>query len=267
MLLATSLPSSTHCRSGRGGGACCHGRGEDGGPHRSQRPTAGEGGRSLQDTLALCPDRGVLNRAGCPDGRGVWSEEEAGGASPLVPAPPGNCRGGLLEQEEGDLSISPSSFPTAVLISQSSGKKRLKFLASRNVPRPQVRFRDQVDNSNSVFVPLLRSKPNARQPLPQGGSPDSHVTSCDLPLSLSEAAEPPVSQCPHNQLQGVGCGQEKVSISPSLSLSIFLSHCSHTHPYQFELENFVPTEAQLQISEPQVRYCDVMITSRLYRCF
>lgn len=53
-------------------------------------------------------------------------------------------------------------------------------MASRNVPRPQVRFRDQVDNSNSVFVPLLRSKPNAREPLPSGGSHDSHMTSPDL---------------------------------------------------------------------------------------
>ena len=48
------------------------------------------------------------------------------------------------------------------------------FMAARNVPRPQVKFRDQVDNSNSPFVPRIHSKPNALQPLPDGGSHDLH---------------------------------------------------------------------------------------------
>lgn len=49
------------------------------------------------------------------------------------------------------------------------------FMAMRNVPRPQVRFQDHVDNSKSPFVPRLRDKPNAQQPLPEGGSCDYHV--------------------------------------------------------------------------------------------
>lgn len=50
------------------------------------------------------------------------------------------------------------------------------FMAMRNVPRPQVKFQDHVDNSNSLFVPRLRNKPNAREPLPEGRSCDHHVT-------------------------------------------------------------------------------------------
>ena len=56
--------------------------------------------------------------------------------------------------------------------SGAGGVASYNFMTSRNVPRPQVRFRDQVDNSNSPFVPQLRCKPNARQPLPDGRSHD-----------------------------------------------------------------------------------------------
>ncbi len=47
---------------------------------------------------------------------------------------------------------------------------KFKFIHSRNVPRPQVRFQDQADNSNSPFVPRLKEKPNACVPLPDGES-------------------------------------------------------------------------------------------------
>ena len=42
------------------------------------------------------------------------------------------------------------------------------IIHSRNVPRPQVRFQDQIDNSNSPFIPRLKEKPNAKVPLPDG---------------------------------------------------------------------------------------------------
>ena len=71
------------------------------------------------------------------------------------------------------------SYNTTRLIPQDSSEGRgvasYNIMASRNVPRPQVRFKDQIDNSNTVFVPRIRNKPNARQPLPDGRSCDHHV--------------------------------------------------------------------------------------------
>ena len=56
------------------------------------------------------------------------------------------------------------------------------FMTARNVPRPQLKFRDHVDNSNSPHIPLLRSKPNALQPLPEGGSCDHREVLCNYLL-------------------------------------------------------------------------------------
>ena len=50
--------------------------------------------------------------------------------------------------------------------SESTGNYR--FIHSKNIQRPQLKFKDQPDNDSSVFIPRLREKPNAQQPLPQG---------------------------------------------------------------------------------------------------
>ncbi len=42
------------------------------------------------------------------------------------------------------------------------------FIHAKAVERPQLKFKYQVDNSSSPFIPLLRIKPNAKVPLPQG---------------------------------------------------------------------------------------------------
>ena len=45
-----------------------------------------------------------------------------------------------------------------------------KFIHARNVQRPQLKFKDQVDNSNNPFIPLIRCKPNAKKALPESKS-------------------------------------------------------------------------------------------------
>jgi len=43
-----------------------------------------------------------------------------------------------------------------------------KFIHAKNVQRPQLRFQDHIDNSNTPFIPLIRHKPHALKPLPEG---------------------------------------------------------------------------------------------------
>ena len=51
-----------------------------------------------------------------------------------------------------------------------------KFIHARNIQRPQLRFRDQVDNSNNAFIPLIRFKPNAKKPLPESKQSSIYLT-------------------------------------------------------------------------------------------
>ena len=43
-----------------------------------------------------------------------------------------------------------------------------RFIHTKSIERPQLKFRDHVDNSNAPFIPLIRRKPNALKPLPDG---------------------------------------------------------------------------------------------------
>lgn len=54
--------------------------------------------------------------------------------------------------------------------SQGSGSghspETFRLLHAKNVQRPQLKFKDKVDNSNTPFVPKIFVKPNATVPLP-----------------------------------------------------------------------------------------------------
>ncbi|XP_064599429.1 exosome complex component 10-like [Liolophura sinensis] len=49
--------------------------------------------------------------------------------------------------------------------SPSTSGKSYRLLAAHNIKRPQLKFRDKVDNANKPFVPIIRTKPNALQSL------------------------------------------------------------------------------------------------------
>ena len=40
-----------------------------------------------------------------------------------------------------------------------------RFLMAKNIQRPQLKFKDKIDNSNTPFIPIIKSKPNALRPL------------------------------------------------------------------------------------------------------
>ena len=50
-------------------------------------------------------------------------------------------------------------------ISDSTSSGHIKLLAGKNVMRPQINFRDQIDNSSNPFIPQLKSKPHSKKPL------------------------------------------------------------------------------------------------------
>lgn len=39
---------------------------------------------------------------------------------------------------------------------------------AKNIQRPQLRFKDKIDNSNTPFIPVIKRKPNALRPLEMG---------------------------------------------------------------------------------------------------
>ncbi|KAM7139463.1 exosome complex component 10 isoform 2-T2 [Macrochelys suwanniensis] len=109
-----------------------------------------------------------------------------------------------------------------------------RLLHAKNITRPQLKFREKIDNSNTPFVPKLFVKPNALKPLPEA-----------LTKSRRERKERP----------------EDLDVPAALADFLHQQRTQQTeqdmfaHPYQYELEHFVPPDAalekpQLQMSRP-----------------
>lgn len=47
-----------------------------------------------------------------------------------------------------------------------SRSETFRLLHAKNVARPQLKFKEKVDNSNTPFIPKIFIKPNAIKPLP-----------------------------------------------------------------------------------------------------
>lgn len=52
-----------------------------------------------------------------------------------------------------------------LIISSNFQRVDLQVFAGANIPRPQLKFEEPVNNTNSPFLPKLKSKPNAIIPL------------------------------------------------------------------------------------------------------
>ena len=57
-----------------------------------------------------------------------------------------------------------------LFIDQGSGSgsrsEMFRLLHAKNITRPQLKFKEKVDNSNTPFIPKIFIKPNAIKPLP-----------------------------------------------------------------------------------------------------
>ncbi|NXF97615.1 EXOSX protein, partial [Eubucco bourcierii] len=106
-----------------------------------------------------------------------------------------------------------------------------RLLHAKNISRPQLKFQEKIDNSNTPFVPKLFIKPNALKPLPQA-----------LTKSGRERKERP----------------EDLDVPAALADFIHQQRTQQTeqdmfaHPYQYELEHFSPPVGVLKKPEPQM---------------
>lgn len=112
----------------------------------------------------------------------------------------------------------------------SGGSGTFRLLHAKNIARPQMKFREKVDNSNTPFIPKIFIKPNAIKPLPSYFS-NQHIRKqrpedLDVPAALADLI--------HQQRT-----QEHVE-------DMF------AHPYQFELDHLTTPEKLLSKPEPQM---------------
>ncbi|XP_075046293.1 exosome complex component 10 isoform X2 [Mixophyes fleayi] len=114
--------------------------------------------------------------------------------------------------------------------SSKKGKSEtFRLLHAKNIPRPQLKFKEKIDNSNTPFVPKLFIKPNAQKPLP------------DVLRNKRERQQRP----------------EDLDVPPALADFIHQQRMKRSeddmfsHPYQHELDHFVPLESSMEQPEIQ----------------
>ncbi|XP_071507296.1 exosome complex component 10-like [Diadema antillarum] len=92
--------------------------------------------------------------------------------------------------------------------------KNFRLMHAKNITRPQLKFRDKVDNSNTPFIPIISHKPNALKPLSEA-------------LELEKKSTEQDGAKPSKQDE-----ETQTDLYP--------------HPYQYELDHFEPDPTQLE---------------------
>lgn len=149
----------------------------------------------------------------------------------------------LLDEAEGlnrnQQPVMPVGFqPPKIVVSSwnrkgsSSGRasETFRLLHAKNIARPQLKFKDKIDNSNTPFIPKIFIKPNALKPLPlyftNKRQHKERPEDLDVPPALADFI--------HQQRT-----QENVE-------DMF------AHPYQYELDHLPVPENFLLKPEPQM---------------
>ncbi|NWI12298.1 EXOSX protein, partial [Crypturellus soui] len=106
-----------------------------------------------------------------------------------------------------------------------------RLLHAKNICRPQLKFREKIDNSNTPFVPKLFIKPNALKPLPEaltkrGRERKERPEDLDVPAALADFIHQQRTQQTEQDM--------------------------FAHPYQYELEHFSPPDGVLKKPELQM---------------
>uniref|UniRef100_A0A3B3U524 Exosome complex component 10 n=1 Tax=Poecilia latipinna TaxID=48699 RepID=A0A3B3U524_9TELE len=153
-------------------------------------------------------------------------------------------RAGILLDEADGVNrtqnpVMPAGFqPPKIVVSSwnrkgsSSGSRSETFrlLHAKNVARPQLKFKEKVDNSNTPFVPKIFIKPNALKPLP------SYFSNKQIRKERPEDLDVPAALADFIHQQRT---QEHVE-------DMF------AHPYQYELDHLTIPEKLLSKPEPQM---------------
>uniref|UniRef100_A0A1A7Y167 Exosome complex component 10 n=1 Tax=Iconisemion striatum TaxID=60296 RepID=A0A1A7Y167_9TELE len=149
----------------------------------------------------------------------------------------------LLDEADGvnrsQKPVMPAGFqPPKVVVSSwnrkgsSSGSRSETFrlLHAKNIARPQLKFKEKIDNSNTPFIPKIFIKPNSLKPLA------SYFTNKQIRKERPEDLDVPAALADFIHHQRT---QEHVE-------DMF------AHPYQYELDHLTVSESLLSKPEPQM---------------
>ncbi|XP_033825559.1 exosome component 10 [Periophthalmus magnuspinnatus] len=149
--------------------------------------------------------------------------------------------GMLLDEADGvnrsQQPVMPAGFQPPKIVVSSWNRKGLgrssetfKLLHAKNVARPQLKFKEKVDNSNTPFIPKIFIKPNAIKPLP------SYFSNKQIRKERPEDLDVPTALADFIHQQRT---QEHVD-------DMF------AHPYQYEIDHLTTTDSLLTKPEPQM---------------
>uniref|UniRef100_A0A8C7WQJ6 Exosome complex component 10 n=1 Tax=Oryzias sinensis TaxID=183150 RepID=A0A8C7WQJ6_9TELE len=153
----------------------------------------------------------------------------------------------LLDEADGvnrnQKPVMPAGFqPPKIVVSSWNRKVELttihhkgqsetfRLLHAKNIARPQLKFKEKIDNSNTPFVPKIFIKPNAVKPLP------SYFTNKQIRNERPEDLDVPAALADLIHQQRT---QEHVE-------DMF------AHPYQYELDHLTVPDSLLSKPEPQM---------------
>ncbi|CAK6951260.1 exosome component 10 [Scomber scombrus] len=149
----------------------------------------------------------------------------------------------LLDEADGvnrgQQPVMPAGFQTPKIVvsswnrkgsSSSSRSGTFKLLHAKNIMRPQLKFKEKVDNSNTPFIPKIFIKPNATKSLP------SYFTNKQIRKERPEDLDVPAALADFIHQQRT---QEHVE-------DMF------AHPYKYELDHLTVAENLLSKPEPQM---------------
>uniref|UniRef100_A0A672ZII7 Exosome complex component 10 n=1 Tax=Sphaeramia orbicularis TaxID=375764 RepID=A0A672ZII7_9TELE len=123
-----------------------------------------------------------------------------------------------------------SSWNRKVAFKQFNRSETFKLLHAKNITRPQLKFKEKVDNSNTPFIPKIFIKPNAIKSLP------SYFSNKQIRKERPEDLDVPAALADFIHQQRT---QEHVE-------DMF------AHPYQFEVDHLTIPENLLSKPEPQM---------------
>ncbi|XP_061592397.1 exosome component 10 [Cololabis saira] len=153
-------------------------------------------------------------------------------------------RAGILLDEadgvnRGQKPVMPVGFQPPKIVVSSWNRKGLgsgsrsetfRLLHAKNIARPQLKFKEKIDNSNTPFTPKIFIKPNAVKPLP------SYFTNQQIRKERPEDLDVPAALADFIHQQ-----RTKEYVEDMFA-----------HPYQYELDHSTIAESLLSKPEPQM---------------
>ncbi|XP_032228856.1 exosome component 10 isoform X2 [Nematostella vectensis] len=104
-----------------------------------------------------------------------------------------------------------------------------RLLLAKNIQRPQMKFKDKIDNSNTPFIPIIKYKPNALKPLDQVAPSVQNPEDLSVPSVIADFIH-----------------QQRVNSASENPVNRI------SHPYEFELQRFEPPATQLKEAKEQL---------------